>query len=223
MLQTEHQMRGKSKVWVAVLSVLAGVLILIGILAALALNDPNRGLPPAAPQSGALYAKLGAAALGGEPARLSADEVNSYLAAEYPGLSPHLSIRSDDSVDAYVSVAKRGMQFGLTANLTVRFDASRQQIVLQLRSFHVGRLPVPPGFALRFAGGRLPQGITAEEDALRADLPALWSGEIAGLAGLRLTDLKVGGGSFVATAAADPDKFREFIVQSLPDVFGFLK
>lgn len=223
MLRIAEETNKKGRPWLIILSVAAVILILIGILTFLALSDPGRNTVPAAPNTGTVYAKLGAAALSREPAQITQEELNGFLASKFGAMPPQCKINPDNSLELYVPVNYKGIRIGVTANLTAEYNPSRQQLAMQFRSVSVGRLPVPPALALKLAGNRLPHGISVEGSVLYADISLLVGSDLSSATGVEITGIELFGGKLMVSVAGDPDRFREFVVQSLPDLFNFFK
>jgi hypothetical protein len=223
MLRIAEEPNRRRRPWLIVLSVVAAILIIIGILAFLALSDPGRKNAPASPNTGTFYTKLGAAALSREPAEISQEELNGFLSSKFGSMPPQCKINPDNSLDLYAPINYKGIRIGVTANLTADYNLSRQQLAMQFHSLSVGRLPVPPAFALNLAKDRLPPGISVEGDFLYADSSLLVGGDLSSATGVEITDIELFDGKLMISVAGDPDRFREFVVQSLPDLFNFLK
>ncbi|GEM_PF-5423158 len=222
MQQTFVQKRSGKKPLFIVLSIFAGILILIGILTALMLSDPNRNTGTAA-KTDAVIAKLGIAAISGEPARLTAEELNGLLAEKFPSQPPRCYINPDDTVGVYLPVNYKGIHLGVIANFTLGFNSSQEQVIADLHSVQIGRLPVHPKLALNLIKDKLPQGISITGTVVRADM-SLFNTQIFGDAiGLQITGLEVTGRFFVLNVIGNIDKLKEFIVQSLPGYLNLLK
>lgn len=82
---------------------------------------------------------------------------------------------------------------------------------------------MPPTFALRLAKDRLPEGFTAEGDLLYADISLLMGGDFSSITGVQITGMDFFNGNLAISVAGDPNKFKEFIVQSLPDLLKIFK
>lgn len=223
MLQVVEEVHGKRKGWIIVLSVVAAILIVIGILTAMALNDPGRNSAPVPASTGSMFTKLGAAALSGEPAQITQDELNGLLTSRFGSMPPQCIIKEDKTLDVYVPVNYKGIRIGVTANVAMKFNPSRQQLSMQLNSVSVGRLPISPALALRLAKNRLPSGFSAEENVIYADVSTLVGNDMSNATGVDITGMDIFDGKLVITVAGDPDRFRDFVVQSLPELFNFLK
>lgn len=206
-----------------VLSVVAVLLIVIGILTALALSDPNRDQGKAAPDSGTALTKLGVAAISGEPARLTADEMNSLLASKFPVQTPRLTVNADESVQIYAPVNYKGIHVGVTANVTIGCDPNRHIIYAAVHSLYLGRLPVDPSLGLKLAKGDSAQRITVDGSVLSTDSTLFDFGLLSEAAGMEISDIQVKDGDFVIGVSGDLTKLREFIVQAMPSVLENLK
>ncbi len=222
MQQTFVQKRSEKKPLFIVLSVFAGILIVIGILTALMLSDPNRSTGTAA-KTDTVIAKLGVAAISGEPAVLTAEEVNGLLAEKFPPQPPRCYINPDNTVGVYLPVNYKGIHLGVIANFTLGFDSSREQITADIHSVQVGRLPVQPKLALNLLKGKFPQGVTAAGSVVSADM-SLFSTQVFGdVVGLQVSGAAVTGRNFVLNVTGNADKLKEFIVQTLPNYLNSLK
>lgn len=222
MQQTVIQKRSGKKPLFIVLSVFAGILMIIGILTFLMLSDPNRNVGTVA-KSDSIVAKLGIAALSGEPARLTAEELNGFLAEKFPSQTPRCYINPDDTVGVYIPVNYKGIHLGVISNFTVGYNSSQEQIFAEIHSLQIGRLPVQPALAMSLLKGEFPQGVTVTGNVVRADM-SLFSTEIFGdLVGLQISGLEVTGRYFVLNVTGNADKLKEFIVQTLPGYLDILK
>ena len=222
MQQTFVQKRSEKRPLLIVLSVFAGILIVIGILTALMLSDPNRSTGTAA-KTDTVIAKLGVAAISGEPAVLTAEEVNGLLAEKFPSQPPRCYINPDNTVGVYLPVNYKGIHLGVITNFTLGFDSSLEQITADIHSVQVGRLPVQPKLALNLLKGKFPQGVTAAGSVVSADM-SLFSTQVFGEAvGLQGSGAAVTGRNFVLNVTGNADKLKEFIVQTLPNYLNSLK
>lgn len=217
MQQAVVKKNGGKKPLIIALSVFGAILILFGIAAALALSDPNRGQSAAKADAGNVLAKLGVAAISGEPARLTTDEVNGLLAEQFPAHTPQLSDGGENTVNVYAPVNYKGIHLGVTANVTLGYDSAKQQLYAVLHSLHLGRLPVDPAFGLRFLKNNLPKSIAAEGNVVHTDSTASDSGLLGGAMGLQISGLDVISGNFVIRVSGNLGQLRDFIVQTLPN------
>lgn len=215
MQQAVAKKSGGKKPLIIALSVFGAILILFGVAAALALSDPNRG-QSAAKADGNVLVKLGVAAISGEPARLTADEVNGLLAEQFPVHTPQLSVSGDNTVNVYTPVNYKGIHLGVTANVTLGYDPAKQQLYAVMHSLHLGRLPVDPAFGLRFLKNNLPKSIAAEGNVVHTDSTASDSGLLGDTMGLQISGLDVIDGCFVIRVSGNLGQLRDFIVQTLP-------
>lgn len=201
---------------IIVLSIFSSLLVLVGILTALILSDPNRGQSAPTAKAGDVLTKLGVAAISGESARLTTEEVNGLLADQFPAHTPQFSINSDNTVALYLPADYKGIHIGITANMTVGCDPSQQQVYAVIHSLYFGRLPVDPSLGLSMLKKNLPQNMTAEGNAVRMDSAVFDTGLFGEAAGLQISDLEVTGRYFVVSISGNLNKLREFIVQTLP-------
>ncbi|HHV32380.1 hypothetical protein [Caproiciproducens sp. LBM24188] len=218
MLRMVEEPRKKKRPWLIVLSVLVGLFALLGIFALLALNDPGRDSVPANPDSGTVLTKLGAAALNKEPAQISEQELNGFLSASYKTMPPQCKIQPDNTLELYMPVNYKGIRVGVTAHGSAAFDLSRQQLALKFSSVRIGRLPVPTAFALNLAKDYLPDGFFVEDDLVYLDTSAAMGGDYSSFTGIQITGMEIFDQKLIVSVAGDPNKFKEFIVQSLPDL-----
>ncbi len=223
MVENGKTMNGGKKAATVTLSIVAVLLVVLGVLFSLLLNDPGRSRKSVAPEAGTILTKLGAAALGGEPAQLSQEELNGLLASKFSGTAPQCQINADDTLDVYFPVNYKGIRIGVTANVSFSFNQSRQQVMMRVHSVHAGRLPLSPKLALKLGQNRLPHGVSAEGDFIYADVSWITGGDLSSVTGIEITDMKIMGQKLLVSVEGNPDKFREFIVQSLPDIFNFFK
>lgn len=222
MQQTIIQKRSGKKPLFIVLSIFAGILIVIGILTVLMLSDPNRNAGAAA-KSDTVIAKLGVAAISGEPARLTAEELNGFLAEKFPSQTPRCYINPDDTVGVYIPVNYKGIHLGVISNFTVGYNSSQEQIFAEVHSLQIGRLPVQPSLALQLLKGKFPQGVTVNGDVVRADMSLFGTQMFGDMIGLQISGLEVTGRYFVLNVTGNADRLKEFIVQTLPGYLDLLK
>ena len=222
MQQMIIQKRNGKKPLFIVLSIFAGILVIMGILTALMLSDPNRNVAAAA-KTDTVAVKLGIAALSGEPARLTAEELNGFLSERFASQPPQCYINSDDTVAVYLPVDYQGIHLGVVANFTVGFNSAQEQIFAEVHSVQVGRLPVQPALALNLFKKKFPQGIYVSGNVMRADISLLNAKIFGNLVGLQISGVEVTGRYFVLNVTGNADKLKEFIVQTLPGYFDLLK
>lgn len=196
--------RRVNKIITAVLSVLAAILVAFGILTALMLSDPNANtISDNIVLSRDLESKMLAAAVTGEEFTATADEVNQYL--EYrkairstmPVIKGAiiqrvvLSFHEDDTADAYLPVQFKGKHFGVSVHFTPSFDTEKEQIVLHVEKVKIGRLPLPPRWALGLLQDSLPDGLSVEGTDLRAAAPSRKLEYMGASAEVRVADLRI--------------------------------
>lgn len=189
-----------------VLSILAVLLVALAILTSLMLSDPNaERINENIPVSKDLEAKLFTAAVTGKECSVTADEVNQYL--EYrrsirstmPMIKGAvikrvvLSFREDNTADAYLPVQFKGKHFGVSVLFTPTFDEEKKQIVFRVEQIKVGRLPIPPRWALELIEDSLPDGFSADEAEVRVAAPSrkleyMGASAEVGVADLRIED-----------------------------------
>lgn len=205
-----------NKILTAVLSVFAVILVVFGILTALILSDPNAGTGSIV-ASKDLENKMLTAAVTGKECAATADEVNQYLEYRRENKSALLTVqgaaiervilsfREDNTADAYISVKFKGKHFGVSVRFTPSFDASKKQIVLHVEEIKVGRLPLPPQWALGLIKDKLPDGLSADGADLRAASPS-WKHEYMGVtAEVSVADLRLEDGNLKIRANTNVD------------------
>lgn len=218
MQQTIEKKFIRKKPFILVLSVLGALLVLLGIAAAMALSDPNRAQSAVKADTGTPLAKLGVAAISGEPARLTAEEVNSLLVERFTARAPRLSLGDDGTVTAYIPVNYKGIRLGVTAAMTIGYDTEKEQVCAEIHSLQLGRLPIAPSFGLRLLKSALPNGVSVKGNTVCADSAVSDSGLLGSVPGLQVSSLEVSGGYFIVGVSGNLGRLHEFIVQALPNV-----
>jgi hypothetical protein len=198
------------------------ILVVIGILTVLMMSDPNQDRTFPVAKSDTVVAKLGVAAVTGEPARLTAEEVNGLLAARSSAQPVDFSINSDDTVGVYLPVNYKGIHLGVSATLTVGYDSTKKQILAEVHSAQIGRLPVQPAWALNYLKKNLPQGVSVSGNDVRADASLFTTRILANSVGLELSGLEVTGGYFVLNVSGNTDELKNYILQKLPSYLALL-
>ncbi len=170
----------------AILVILLVLLAAVGVVSWLAFSDPyaGRGLENAVP-SEAIPQTLAKSVFTGKECDFSTDEVNGYLAylfrknktdASKGGLQPQavaVAGASGDSANLYIPVTYGGKRFGVSLNVIPSLDVSAGRLLFRVNSVHVGRLPVPVGWTLKKAEGRLPKGFSRDGNTVFCAAPAL--------------------------------------------------
>lgn len=197
------------------LSVLAVLLAAAAILSWMALSDPNagKGLEHIAPADTLAQTVLKSAAERKE-CSFSAGEVNGYLAyllqksgagqakGENRILAAAVLTMDDGAADLYLPVLYQGKRFGVVLNVTPSCDSAAGRLILNVNSIHIGRLPVPAGWALSFAKGRLPKGFSVDGSKIFCASPSE-KASYAGVSGtLTLSGVKVESGRLTIAAKA---------------------
>lgn len=219
------QKSGK-KPLIIILSVVILLLVVLGILFGLALSDPNEPIT-AVKQTSTGTVKLVKAAVTGEPASLTVDEMNSILAAKFAKSTQskingiRLSIGSNHAVNAYVPINYKGIKFGVSANLTVGAAADKQ-ISATVNSMKIGRLPVDPAWLLQNGKASLPSGIRVNGNILTMDTSLLDTYVVGDMVGVNLNSLTVADDQFVVSVSGNLEKLKEYIAQNLQSYIGLL-
>jgi hypothetical protein len=211
---------------IIILSVVALLLIILGILFGLALSDPNEPITPGTKAS-AGAAKLVASVATGVPARLSCEEANDIVAARLAKSeqtkvkSMRFTINSDHTVNAYLPVEYKGMKFGMNANVTLS-AADEKQICATVNSMNIGRLPVNPAWALQNGKAVLPKDISVDGNALHINTRLLDTYVLEDMVGININSLMVEDQSFVVGVSGNLDKLKGYIEQNLKSYIGLL-
>nr|WP_319487484.1 hypothetical protein [uncultured Caproiciproducens sp.] len=217
----EDRKRG-GKLLVILLSVIVLLLAVAGILFGLAMSDPNEPLPPdGKTDSSAVAVKLVSAAATGEPAKLTGEEVSAMLTQKLAQgkqsavQGVRLTVNSDNTVAAYLPVVYKGIKLGVSANLTVGWDATKNLIRVAVNSMKIGRLPVNSARMLSRVKDKLPQGVEVQGSVLSIapDLLgayAMPNDAMANISGLSVEDQK-----FVVNVTADLGRLTEYLKEKL--------
>lgn len=206
-MRPQHmQPQRRNRALIVVLSILAVILAAAGVLSWMVLNDPNagKGLENTQPSDALALTAIRSAATGKE-ASFSPAEINAYLAyllARKNTAGSNLKIRgaavtsiSGNTADVYLPVTYRGKQFGIVLNLTPSADSADNRLNFQVNSVRVGRLSLPPGWALSRVGTRLPAGFSVRGTALSYALPKMEASVANVTARLRVSSLRLSGGA----------------------------
>ena len=219
------QKRGK-KPLIFIVSFVALLLMIIGILFALILNDPNQPIATGA-KTDTGVAKLVKAAVTGAPAQLSSEEMNAILAAKLAkGTQTKIkgvrfTINGDNTVDAYVPVDYKGIRFGVSANLTVA-PAAEKQISATINSMKIGRLPVNPAWVLSYGKTVLPKEVGVDGNVLHVNADLLNTYVLENMVGANISSLTVANQNFVVGVSGNIDKLKTYIEQNLKSYIGLL-
>jgi hypothetical protein len=169
-MQIRKEKSGGNRILTVVLSVAAGILIILGILTALVLSTPhaNQINKPVAP-SGELMKKVLTGAISGQECSLTEDEVNGFIGQKYvPGSLPTihgavirrviLSFREDNTADVFLPLEYQSRVYDVSANLTPSYSGG--QLVMRVNSVDIGRLPVNPAWAVPMLMEAMPSAFT---------------------------------------------------------------
>lgn len=204
----------RSKTPVIVISVFVFLLAAAGIAFGLALNDPNPPIVPSG-QTDSIAVKLIHAAVTGDPARLSEEEVSALashkLARGGKVQGVRLSINDNHTVNVYLPVAYKGLRLGFSAVVLPGWDSTAKQMTATVQSVRIGRLPVPPRWFLSRVKKEAPQGLTVQGNRI------LISSSLLG--GIPLTDnhvayingLSVSDHVFLVNVTADLNGLKNYL------------
>ncbi len=204
------------------MSVFVLLLAVIGILFALALNDPNEPLALSGEMdSSAVTAKLLVAAGTGKPAELTGEEVGALMTRKLAqnGQSAvsgvRLTVNSDNTVDAYLPVFYKGMKLGVSANLTVGWDSAKNNIRAAVNSLKIGRLPVDPAWVLSRATGSLPKSVEREGAVLYLPPTMFGTYEMPNDAPGNISGLEVRNGKFLLNFSVNMPELEKYLQEKL--------
>lgn len=204
-MQPRHMVQGKkrgSRALTVFLSILVILLAALCVLSWMLLNDPGAGTEMEAP-SDAAVGKIAASAVAVKECSLTPQEVSALLNSSLQkkradGVSAvHVTAAENGTADVYFPIQYGGRTFGVRANVTPSFDVAAEQMRFSVNSVHVGHLPVPVGWALSRAEGRLPASLVRDGDALVYDAKELPDVSYGGVSvQLVMTGLKLEDGLF---------------------------
>ncbi|MCY1712736.1 hypothetical protein [Caproiciproducens galactitolivorans] len=204
-----------SKTPAIVISVFVFLLAAAGIAFGLALNDPNPPLVPSG-QTDSIAVRLIHAAVTGEPARLSEEEVSALVShklardgGKVQGV--RFSINDNHTVNVYIPAAYKGLRLGFSAVVSPGWDSTAKQMTAAVQSVRIGRLPVPPRWFLSRVKKEAPQGLTVQGNQIR--IPSSLLG------GIPLTDnhvayingLSVSDHVFLVNVTADLNGLKNYL------------
>ena len=212
------QKSGK-KPLIIVSSIVILLLAIIGIMFALALSDPNASITPVE-QTKTGVEKLVKAAVTGEPAQLSAEEMNAIL-VQTKVKNVRFMINSNNTADAYAPVEYKGIKFRVSANLTIT-TASEKQISATVNSMKIGRLPVNPTLLMQYCKEVLPKEISVDKNVLRIDSSLLDTYILGDMVGMNINSLTIADQSFVVNVTGNLDKLKDYITKNLQSYIGLL-
>lgn len=218
----ENQKRG-NKPLAIVLSVLVLLLAVIGVLSAMALSDPNEPLTENTDASAAsAKIAIAAAATTGKPAQLTGEEASAMLSQKLAQggkqndvRGVRLTVNSDNTVAAYLPVTYKGIKLGVSANLTVGWDGTKNEIRVAVNSMKIGRLPVNPARMLLRVKEKLPQGVKEQDGVLYIAPQMFGSYEMPNDAPGNISGLEVRDGKFLLSFSVDMSKLKEFLEEQL--------
>ena len=169
MQKETNQKRSGKKGLTIVLSVLVGILVIIGVLTALMFNDPNISkMNSKITPSDEFTKKILTASVTGAESSATADEVNSFLEGRRlenntissgHGLTINriiVSFREDNTADAYLPVEFKTKHFGVSVHFTPSYDAASGQLVMHVLAVKIGQLPVNPEWLFAYFKEILP-------------------------------------------------------------------
>ncbi|MBW7571658.1 hypothetical protein [Caproiciproducens faecalis] len=193
-----------------------------GILFVLALNDPNPPLVPAGQtDTSAVAAKLLVSAGSGKPAELTGEEVSALMTEKLAQngrdavSGVRLTVNSDNTVGAYLPVTYQGMKLGVSANLTVGWNSTKNNIRVVVNSMKVGRLPVNPAWILPKVSDSLPKGTELEGNVLYLPPQMFGTYEMPNDAPGNISGLEVRDGKFLLNFTVDMAKLKDYLSEQL--------
>lgn len=217
----ENRKRGRKPLAI-VLSVLVLLLAVIGVLSAMVLNDPNEPLAGNTDASAAsAKIAIAAAAATGKPAQLTGEEAGAMLSQKLAQgrqsavRGVRLTIKSDNTVAAYLPVVYKGIKLGVSANLTVGWDGTKNEIRAAVNSMKIGRLPVNPAQMLPRVKEKLPQGVEEQGGVLYIAPQMFGSYEMPNDAPGNISGLEVRDGKFFLSFSVDMSKLKEYLEEQL--------
>lgn len=196
------------------LSVAAVVLVAVGVVSWLALNDPNAGKGlENTPPSQALALKTAKSAITGQEAFFEPAEVSGFLnylvqqeksraGAASPVSGVEFSAGADNTADLYLPVTYAGKRLGVTVEGTPSVDSADGRIVFTVKSLHVGRLPLDPAWALGLMEPRFPREISVHAAELAYPLPDVGVSVGGVSVGFTLKSIRMEGGKLGVKAVA---------------------
>ena len=123
------------------------------------------------------------AALSGEEASVSQEDINSVLAAlvEKQKASSqmesfdqiYLQIRPDQKVAVYTPLFANGMRIAVTSLLSLSFDVPNERLCAQVEEIHFGKMKLPISMALPVVEEKLPEGVSISGSSIFFDMNAL--------------------------------------------------
>ncbi len=201
-MQMKKEKSKGNRILTIVLSVAAGILVIIGILITLALSTPHAEQinQPIAP-SNELAKKVLAGALSGEECSVTEEEINGFIDQKM-ALSSHftsvngaairrviLSFREDDTADAFLPIVYQNRAYDVSVNLTPSFSGG--QLAMRVNSVHVGRLPVNPVWVIPTLKEALPETFTVSGTEIRMDGSVFHYKQSGVSADLNLSDIRL--------------------------------
>lgn len=170
----------RKKIGIAVILLLVLLLTVGGVLFFLVMQDDSRDVYQEAPSTD-LIAKAVAAAGSGNEMEVSQQELNGFLAYLFeqqkesqqestPVHSLYFTLGSGQGkAGVYAPCSVLGLQIGITARVDVQYDANTQIFSIRFEEMKAGRVPVKAKWGLSFLSGKLPEGISVQEDSLLID------------------------------------------------------
>ncbi|MCI1966716.1 MAG: hypothetical protein LKJ17_11400 [Oscillospiraceae bacterium] len=202
-MQPKHMRKkgGGSRAVTVILSVLAVLLGALCVLSWMLFSDPNAGKSMPQPSDDAA-SKVVAASVSGASVSLTAEEVGGWLnflirensdtAADTGLTALSVTTKQDNTADIYFPVQYSGKTFGVTMNLSLSFDAAAEQMKFFINSVHVGRLPVPVGYALDMMGEKLPPMLSRQGETLLCNTKSLFRVDFSGMfLRLKMTEMNL--------------------------------
>lgn len=217
----ENRKRGRKPLTI-VLSVLVLLLAVIGVLSAMVLSDPNEPLAGNTDTSAAsAKIAIAAAAATGKPAQLTGEEAGAMLnqtlaqGKQNAVWGVRLTVNSDNTVAAYLPVVYKGIRLGISVNLTVGWDGTKNKIRVAVNSMKIGRLPVNPERMLLRVKEKLPQGVEEQDSVLYIAPQMFGSYEMPNDAPGNINGLEVRDRKFILSFSVDMSKLKEYLEEQL--------
>lgn len=228
--------KGKYR-WYIVFVVFFVFLAMVLVTGGLVLKDDNAGKFYASPDAVPLLETVGKAALKGEEAQISCEDVNSFLALmvekekEKEGGSSveqiFLQIREDQKIAAYTPMVLEGVHVGVTSVSSLSFSADDGLIQIDVEEIRFGRMPIPVKMALSLLSSKFPDGVSVQGNRVLIETRLFEISIPETDLVLPIEDLRVENGNFVLRTAdlgQEAQKYFEGIMnQGIEDFSGFLQ
>ena len=174
---------------IVLMSLFIIVVLVVGgflLISSLAKSDPNVGKYNVQP-SKTVITKSIESALKNEEVKLSNQEINEFLAycinegtfsfenrSDIVIKNIYTTIQNEDNnVLFYVAYNYKGTDYGLTSNIDLTFDPTKQQFIAIIQSLKIGELKIPVNLVLSLIKDNLPAQIDLEDNKLYFDYLSL--------------------------------------------------